>query len=273
MGNSCKKNVRIMKNRSFPKGINNCFYFDDENNNSLNPQKAYIDLCDKKINNYENFERNNESNLYLDKDKKVNRNSSIIYIDELYSILGNEEKIRLKKLDNSDAEEFLIIKKHIKYKKKKKKKNRDCNVYNIDSYSTDKYNMLRNIHSDNNNNNRKNNKLMKNGIKKTKEKCSKDLLYYENDNKKTKKKSNFKLDDIETCCSSSNESKHDKFVKDKKYDIFEEDRIFLLKKRREEMNQKDINSSYINNKKNTYQNNSIYRGDNNDLTILDTFKK
>ncbi|WBY58398.1 hypothetical protein Py17XNL_001105444 [Plasmodium yoelii yoelii] len=272
MGNSCKKKVRIMKNRSLSEDINNCFYFDDENNNTVNPQKVYIDLCDKRINNYKKFGKNNKNNLYLDKDKKVNRNSSIIYIDELYNILGNDEKIKLKKLDNSDVEEFLIIKKHIKYKKKKKKKkNKDCNVYNIDSYNTDKY-MLRSIHSDdNNNNNRKNNKFMRNGIKKTKEKCSKGLLYYENDNKKTKKKLNLKLDDIETCCSSSNESKHDKFVKDKKYDIFEEDRIFLLKKRREEMNH--INSSYINNKKNAHQTNNIYRGDNNELTILDTFKK
>ncbi|CAD2108036.1 conserved Plasmodium protein, unknown function [Plasmodium vinckei] len=274
-----------MRNRSLSKDINNCFYFDDENNNSLSPQKVYIDLCDKKIKNYEQFRRNNRNILDLNGNKAANRNSSIIYIDELYNILGNDEKIKLKKLDNSDVEEVLIIKKHVKYKRrrKRKKKNRNCNVHNIDNYANDKYNRLSSIHSDNNNN-----KSMKNGIKKTKEKCPKALLYYENDNKKSnfdnlvslnvsnkkiKKKSNLKLDDIETCCNSSSESKYDTFVKDKKYDIFEEDRIYLLKKRREEMNQKNINLNYISNKKNTSQNNGIYRGDMNYSTVLDTLEK
>ncbi|KEG02856.1 hypothetical protein YYE_02690 [Plasmodium vinckei vinckei] len=273
MGNSCKKKVRIMRNRSMSKDINNCFYFDDKNNNSLSPQKVYIDLYDKKIKNYEQFRRNNRNILDLNGNKTANRNSSIIYIDELYNILGNEEKIKLKKLDNSDVEEVLIIKKHVKYKRrrKRKNKNKNCNVHNIESYANDKYNRLSSIHSDNNN------KSMKNGIKKMKEKYPKALLYYENDNKKNnfdnlvslnvsnkkkKKKLNLKLDDIETCCNSSSESKYDTFVKDKKYDIFEEDRIYLLKKRREEMNQK-----------NTSQNNSIYRGNMNYSTTLDILKK
>ncbi|SCM21970.1 conserved Plasmodium protein, unknown function [Plasmodium chabaudi adami] len=282
MGNSCKKKFRIMRNRSLSKDINNCFYSDDENNNSLSPQKVYIDLCDKQVKKYEQIGRNNRNILDLNENKKGNRNSSIIYIDELYNILGNKEKIKLKKLDSSDVEQVLVIKKHVKYKRKRKrkKKKKNCIMHNIDSYGTDKYNRLSSTRSDNNN------RSMRNEIKKTKEKYHKALLYYENDdkkdnfdslvslnvsNKKIKKKSNLKLDDIEACCNSS-ESKYDTFVKDKKYDIFEEDRIYLLKKRREEMNQKNGNFNYITNKKNTNQNNSIYTGDMSYSTIFDTLE-
>ncbi|KJP88784.1 hypothetical protein AK88_01474 [Plasmodium fragile] len=215
MGNSCKKVIQARRNRTPPEEFNHRFDFVSDNNSSWNNMNYYNDLYIRNFNREKEPLKENDNTLAHKDESNFHANSSLVYIDELYDILENEKKVKIKKVDNSDVEEFLIIEKHIKLKRKKKKNNpfkkkKGKNVKKEMSPSS-----LRHINGDNKGN----------GF---------DVPSFPGDNSLKKKKSKMKnrasskITEVETWCSSSN---------DNRYDIFEEDRKHMLKQR--QMNMKD----------------------------------
>ncbi|EUD68143.1 hypothetical protein C922_01161 [Plasmodium inui San Antonio 1] len=215
MGNSCKKVIQTRRNRTPPDQFNHRFDFVSDNNSSWNNMNYYNDVYLRNFNREREPLKGNDHTLALNDESNFNANSSLVYIDELYDILENEEKVKIKKVDNSDVEEFLIIEKHIKLKRKKKKNNpfkkkKEKNVKKEMSHSS-----LRHINGDNNGNHF-------------------DVPCFPGDNSLNKEKNKMKdrasskIAEVETWCSSSN---------DNRYDIFEEDRKHMLKQR--QMNMKD----------------------------------
>ncbi|ANQ08824.1 Uncharacterized protein PCOAH_00031560 [Plasmodium coatneyi] len=215
MGNSCKKVIQARRSRTPPDQFNHRFDFASDNNSTWNNMNYYNDLYLRNFNREREPLKEKDNTFGLNDEGNFNANSSLVYIDELYDILGNEKKVKIKKIDNSDVEEFLIIEKHIKLKRKKKKNNpfkreKEKNVKKeITPFS------LRDINGDNNGNRF-------------------DVPSFPGDSSLKKKKNKMKdrasskITEVETWCSSSI---------DNRYDIFEEDRKHILKQR--QMNMKD----------------------------------
>ncbi|SBT36676.1 conserved Plasmodium protein, unknown function [Plasmodium ovale wallikeri] len=242
MGNSCKKVIRTKRKKSLSDEFNHRFAFRSDKDSSWNSGNYYNDIYIRKMNKDGGNEKNSENVLPMD-DSNFKTNNSILYIDELYNILEHEKKVKIKKVDNSDVEEFLIIEKHIKLKRKKKKK--------INIFSKKKDKILKNEkfpsllfpdngNSINNGNNNVNNNIAGNTNQNNCNSKNNNSINFDEpfpDDSPNKKKNKMKdrsyskNAEVETWCSSST---------DNKYDIFEEDKRYLLKKRQENMkNDKD----------------------------------
>ncbi|SBT86753.1 conserved Plasmodium protein, unknown function [Plasmodium malariae] len=232
MGNGCKKVIGTRRNKSSNEKFNNRFDFRSDSNCSWNKGNYYNDIYIRNFNKDETTKKYNNKIVSLNDNSNRKTSNSIVYIDDLYDILENEKKVKLKKVDNSDVEEFLIIEKHIKVKRKKKKKQRKQENTNTKmkekALKNEKLTSLlfsRNDYDDENKNS-----------------TNFDEPFPTDSRDKKKKKSNSKNGEVETWCSSSI---------DNKYDIFEEDRRYMLKKRQENMRDQKISS-----KKNQIDNDS-----------------
>ncbi|SBS86588.1 hypothetical protein PMALA_016600 [Plasmodium malariae] len=237
MGNGCKKVIGTRRNKSSNEKFNNRFDFRSDSNCSWNKGNYYNDIYIRNFNKDETTKKYNNKIVSLNDNSNRKTSNSIVYIDDLYDILENEKKVKLKKVDNSDVEEFLIIEKHIKVKRKKKKKQRKQENTNAKmkekALKNEKFASLlfsRNDYDDENKNSTNFDEPFPTDSRDKKKK------------KKKKDKSNSKNGEVETWCSSSI---------DNKYDIFEEDRRYMLKKRQENMRDQKISS-----KKNQIDNDS-----------------
>ncbi|CAG9475170.1 unnamed protein product [Plasmodium vivax] len=213
MGNSCKKVIQARRNRTPPEQFNHRFDFGSDNKSSWNNMNYYNDLYLRNFNREREPLKEKDNTLALNDESNFNTNSSLVYIDELYDILKNEKKVKIKKVDNSDVEEFLIIEKHIKLKRKKKKNNPFKKKKEKNAKKEMSPSSLRHINGDSNGNRF-------------------DVPSFPGDNSLKKKKNKMKdrasskITEMETWCSSSN---------DNRYDIFEEDRKHMLKQRQVNM--------------------------------------
>ncbi|SOV11543.1 conserved Plasmodium protein, unknown function [Plasmodium sp. gorilla clade G2] len=257
MGNSCKNIIRTRRENYSADIYNERFDFRKDVNCHVDKLKYFNDIYVKKKEKYDNIKRKEDDKIScssIDDDCYLIENNTVGYVDELYHILGNKKRITIKKKvdDKSDMEEYLIIEKHMKVKRKKKKakdkkykeeiekyiikdeqnkmsekkkinhKTKDKmikydkdNIYvekNYKIYNKSKDDLFIFPSQDKNNNNNKKNDNKKN-----------------NNKKNNKSRSHSKNTEMETWCSSSND----------KYDIFEQDRRYLLKKRKENTDMKN----------------------------------
>ncbi|GAW81542.1 hypothetical protein, conserved [Plasmodium gonderi] len=211
MGNSCKKIMYAKRNRTPPDDFNQRFDFQSDNNSSWDNPSYYNELYIRNFNCENEFLNNNNNTLSLDNEGNFMANNSLVYINELYDILENENKVKIKKVDNSDIEEFLIIEKHIKLKRKKKKINPFKKKK--EKFGKDEENNKLPLHKSDGN-----------------DKYKFVVPSFPGDSSQNKKKSKIKdrthskNTELETWCSSSN---------DNRYDIFEEDRRHILKQKQQ----------------------------------------
>ncbi|ETW53619.1 hypothetical protein PFUGPA_04635 [Plasmodium falciparum Palo Alto/Uganda] len=255
MGNSCKNIIRTRRENYSADIYNERFDFRKDVNCHVDKLKYFNDIYVKKKGKCDDMKRKEDDKLScssVDDDCYLIQSNTVGYVDELYSILGNKKRITIKKKvdDKSDMEEYLIIEKKIKVKRKKKKGKDKKYKEEIEKYII------------NNEKNKMSEKKRSNHKTKDKMiKCDKDNIYVEknykiynkskddhfifpspdknkninkknnnnNNNKKNKSRSHSKNTEMETWCSSSND----------KYDIFEQDRRYLLKKRKENADKKN----------------------------------
>ncbi|KNG76248.1 hypothetical protein PFMG_02087 [Plasmodium falciparum IGH-CR14] len=224
MGNSCKNIIRTRRENYSADIYNERFDFRKDVNCHVDKLKYFNDIYVKKKGKCDDMKRKEDDKLScssVDDDCYLIQSNTVGYVDELYSILGNKKRITIKKKvdDKSDMEEYLIIEKKIKVKRKKKKGKDKKYKEEIEKYII------------NNEKNKMSEKKRSNHKTKDKMiKCDKDNIYNNNNNnKKNKSRSHSKNTEMETWCSSSND----------KYDIFEQDRRYLLKKRKENADKKN----------------------------------
>ncbi|VWU51566.1 hypothetical protein HEP_00352000 [Hepatocystis sp. ex Piliocolobus tephrosceles] len=157
MGNSC---LKIIKNRQRNLSYEEFKYsFNIKNDNHLDwtYQNDYDDLYMNSINkNKMNLSKHKKIEFNSD-NECIKTNNSKLYVEDLYNILKNEKKVIVKKIDNPDVEEYLIIEKYIRVKKKNdhpmEKHNDDHNLeYNDEHNSRSSKYIVTKIGCNNNNN-------------------------------------------------------------------------------------------------------------------------
>ncbi|KYO02220.1 hypothetical protein PGSY75_0502300 [Plasmodium gaboni] len=250
MGNSCKNIIRTRRENYSADIYNERFDFRKDVNCHVDKLKYFNDIYVKKKEKNDNMKRKEDDKIScssIDDDCYLIENNTVGYVDELYHILGNKKRITIKKKvdDKSDMEEYLIIEKHMKVKRKKKKAKDKKYKEEIEKYIiNDEQNKMSEKKKINHKTKDKMIKYDKDNIYVEKNykiynKSKDDLFIFplqdkNNNNKKNNKKNNksrshSKNTEMETWCSSSND----------KYDIFEQDRRYLLKKRKENTDMKN----------------------------------
>ncbi|SOV11671.1 conserved Plasmodium protein, unknown function [Plasmodium sp. DRC-Itaito] len=250
MGNSCKNIIRTRRENYSADIYNERFDFRKDVNCHVDKLKYFNDIYVKKKEKNDNMKRKEDDKIScssIDDDCYLIENNTVGYVDELYHILGNKKRITIKKKvdDKSDMEEYLIIEKHMKVKRKKKKAKDKKYKEEIEKYIiNDEQNKMSEKKKINHKTKDKMIKYDKDNIYVEKNykiynKSKDDLFIFPSQDKNNNNKNNIKKNnksrshskntEMETWCSSSND----------KYDIFEQDRRYLLKKRKENTDMKN----------------------------------
>ncbi|CRH00646.1 conserved Plasmodium protein, unknown function [Plasmodium relictum] len=154
MGNGCKKIVRTRANKYSFEEYDEYFGFMKDNNSRRNSLNNYNNVCTNELYK-ETIIKEDKGSVNHD-DYYFERSGSFANSDDIYYIIENEKKIMLRKVDNSDVENFLIIKKRIElkkntnfYKNKKKKSLNDEKNFPL-SYKDEDYMQLSLLNRDKN---------------------------------------------------------------------------------------------------------------------------